>query len=501
MTQTMSDKGSPNNGTGDRAPLIVDLDGTLLRGDLLVELTFALIRRQPWMLLLIPIWLMGGRPRLKSMIAQRSAAFLDVGTLPYQDDLVAYIRAEKQAGRTVELVSATHQSLVGRIADHLGCFDAAFGTTDGMADGTGTGTGRARNLKGSIKADFLVERHPGGFVYAGDSRADDVVWGRAEGSIPVGAARAREADIAKLAPIEAAYGEAPDLKALLPKAMRVHQWAKNALIFLPLLLTYGLREPARFGEAALAFVVFSLIASATYIVNDLMDLSADRSHPSKQERPIASGRLPMPIAVLTAAILFIVGAVLCLPLGEGFALCLVGYVVLTLVYSLGVKAVAVLDVLTLGGLFTVRLLAGHLLIDVGLPAWLMVFSMFFFTSLALVKRLTEVRGLEKRGVDSIPGRGYRAKDGMFVLALGLTTGVASILVFILYLVTDPLHAARLSNPEILWVVPSMLAIWLPRVWLLAARGEMHDDPVAFAIRDRASLVLGGIGLLAVLAAS
>lgn len=469
-----------------RLPLCVDLDGTLLRGDMLIETVFALLRSKPLKVFAVFGWLMRGRAQLKARVAAAAGSLLDISNLPFDEDLLGYIRRERAAGRRVELISASDQDLVQRVADHHGCFDAAFGS-----DG-------ARNLKGALKAAFLADRHSDGFVYAGDSRADLKVWDKAQGAVLVGQGLALEAEVA--APVEARFGVVPDLKRLLPKAMRVHQWAKNGLIFLPLLLINGLENPTLIAETILAFVVFSLVASANYILNDLLDLAADRSHPSKRNRPIASGRLPMPTAVLGAAGLFAVGLVGASLLGGFFIICLASYVALTLIYSLGIKAIAVVDVVTLGGLFTLRLLAGHALIAGSLPAWLLVFSMFFFTSLALVKRLTEVQGLVDRGVVGIPGRGYQAGDGGYILTFGLTTGIASILVFMIYLVAEPLHAARLSDPYWLWVVPAVLGIWLPRVWLLAARGEMHDDPVVFAVRDRASLCLGSIALLAVLVA-
>lgn len=469
-----------------RLPLCVDLDGTLLRGDMLIETVFALLRSKPWMVFEVLGWLIGGRAHLKARLATVAGHLVDVSALPYDEDLLSYIRGERAAGRRVELISASDQNLAQRVADHHGCFDAAVGS-----DGS-------RNLKGLVKADFLADRHPGGFVYAGDSRADLKVWDLAGGAVLVGQGLAFEHELAT--PIEARFGAAPDLRHLLPKAMRVHQWAKNGLIFLPLLLINGLGNLTLVAETVLGFVVFSLVASATYILNDLLDLAADRSHPSKRNRPIASGRLPMPIAVLVAGGLFGVGLVGATLLGGFFVMCLASYVALTLIYSLGIKAVSVVDVITLGGLFTLRLLAGHVLIAGSLPAWLLVFSMFFFTSLALVKRLTEVQGLEDRGVVSIPGRGYHAGDAGFILTFGLTAGIASVLIFMIYLVAEPLHAERLSDPYWLWVVPAVLGVWLPRVWLLAARGEMHDDPVVFAVRDKTSLCLGSIALLAVLVA-
>lgn len=471
-----------------RPPLCVDLDGTLIRTDLLYETLLAALRRRPWILLALPFWLLGGRARLKARILEASGGRVDVESLPLTDDLVDYLRAEKRAGRRIELVSASDRRIVDRVAERVGVFDAVLGS-----DG-------ATNLKGPVKAAALAGRHPGGFVYAGDAAADLAVWERAAGAIPVNAGLARAGAIAARAPVEASFGRPPRPLPALVRALRPHQWAKNALILLPLLLTRAYEIPSVLLAAVATIALFSVAASGTYLLNDLLDLTADRSHPSKRDRPLASGALPIPVALLLAPLLIAAGLAGTLAVDPDVFLSLLVYLALTLAYSFGLKAWPVVDVLALGALFTLRLLAGHLLVDGGVPAWLLVFSMALFTSLALVKRLTEVRGLEERGMVSVPGRGYRAGDGPFVLAFGLATGLASVLIFMIYLVADPMHAMRLDHPQWLWVVPAVLGWWLPRVWLLATRGEMHDDPVVFALKDRASLVLGAVALAAVLVA-
>jgi 4-hydroxybenzoate polyprenyltransferase/phosphoserine phosphatase len=471
-----------------RPPLCVDLDGTLIRTDLLYETLVAALRRRPWLVFALPFWLLSGKAHLKARLTRVAGDDVDVDSLPLTDDLVAYLRAEQTAGRTVELVSASDRRLVERVAARVGGFDAVLGS-----DGT-------TNLKGATKARVLIDRHPDGFVYAGDAAADLAVWDRAVGAIPVNAARGRREAVAARAPVEAAFGVVPRPWPALFRAMRPHQWAKNGLILLPLLLTGGYQQPVELMAALATVLLFSLVASGTYLLNDLLDLAPDRSHPGKRSRPLASGDLALPIALVTAPLLIVVGLAGTLAIGIDVFLCLLAYLALTLAYSFGLKAIAVIDVLTLGALFTLRLLAGHLLVEGGVPAWLLVFSMAFFTSLALVKRLTEVQGLEARGLTAIPGRGYRAGDGPFVLAFGLSAGVSAILVFMIYLVADRVHMVRLAEPAWLWVVPAVLGWWLPRVWLLAARGEMHDDPVLFALKDRPSLILGAVAVAAVLVA-
>ncbi|MEQ8395124.1 UbiA family prenyltransferase [Thalassobaculum sp.] len=471
-----------------RPPLCVDLDGTLIRTDLLYETLLAALSRRPWIVFLLPVWLVSGRAHLKARLLEAAGDGVDVDLLPLTDDLVAYLRSERAAGRRIELVSASDQRIVDRVAARVGVFDAALGS-DGRT-----------NLKGPTKARLLIDRHPDGFVYAGDARADLVVWDRAVGAVLVNDGRTLHDAALARAPIEAAFGTPSSMLSALFRALRPHQWAKNTLILLPLLLTRGYEESAVLLSAVATILLFSLAASGTYLLNDLLDLSADRSHPSKRSRPLASGALPIPTALVLAPVFVLAGLVGTVLIDVDVFLCLLAYLVLTALYSFGLKTQTVIDVLTLGALFTLRLLAGHLLVEDGVPAWLLVFSMAFFTSLALVKRLTEVRGLEERGLVSVPGRGYRAGDGPFILVIGLATGIASVLIFMIYLVADPLHEIRLASPEWLWVVPAVLGWWLPRVWLLASRGQMHDDPVVFALKDRASLCLGLVALGAVLLA-
>lgn len=469
-------------------PLAVDLDGTLIKTDLLFETLLAVLRRRPLALLLLPVWLLRGRAHLKARLAALAGDEVDVGHLPLTEDLVAFLKSEKAAGRRIELVSASDQRLVDKVAERVGVFDASLGS-----DGT-------VNLKGEAKAALLAARHPDGFAYAGDSRADLAVWSRAAAAIPVNAALRMRADVERLAPVEAAFGSVPDVARALWRALRPYQWAKNGLILVPMLLTRSYEIETTLLATLLVVAMFSAVASGTYLVNDLLDLTVDRMHPGKRNRPLASGRLPLPIAIGLAPVLIGAGLGGAALVDGGVAFCLLAYLALTLGYSFGLKAVPVVDVLTLGGLFTLRLFAGHTLIDGGVPAWLLVFSMALFTSLALIKRLTEVKGLNGRNLEAIPGRGYRAGDDGFILTLGLTTGVASVLVFMIYLVAEPLHSTRLDDPAWLWVVPAVLGYWVPRAWLLAARGQMNDDPVLFALRDRTSLALGGIALAAVLLA-
>lgn len=473
-----------------KPPLCVDLDGTLLRTDMLYESLVVALRRRPWIVFLVPFWLLTGRSGLKRRLAAVVEDSLDVGSLPVTEDLIAYLKAEKAEGRRIELISASDQALVARVAAR---FDGLFDHVEG-SDGV-------TNLKADAKARSIAARHPDGFVYAGNSTDDDRVWKRASGSIIVNDALPRRDTVERLAPVEGAFGAPVNMVRGLISAMRLHQWAKNGLIFLPLLLSSAYTEPATVVAAVLAFLGFSVAASGTYLLNDLLDLPADRRHPAKSRRALASGRLPVAVGLVAAPALVLLGLAMAGMASGGVLACLAVYLLLTLAYSFGLKSMAVVDVAVLGALFTLRLYAGHTVVDPGVPVWLLSFSMFLFTSLALVKRLVEVRGLEARNMESVPGRGYRAGDGGFIESFGIGASIASVVIFMIYLAIEPIHATRLGDPGWLWVVPVMLGLWLPRVWLLARRGEVHDDPVVFALKDPPSLALGALAFGAILVAA
>ena len=474
-------------------PLSVDLDGTLIKSDMLYEQLAVLLRSYPWKLFLLPIWLLGGIAALKRRIADAVLPILNVELVPLNEDLVDYLKEQKLSGRRIELVTATDQKVAELFETRLKLFDEVVGS-DGK-----------RNLKGSRKAAFLAEKHPDGFVYAGDSTADLKVWAKAEAAILVGSGTTLSA-VERTTTIEAMFGTSRMPGKAIRKGMRLHQWAKNGLIFVPLLLssTYLVQEILQ--QALLLFLWFSIVASGTYILNDLLDLEADRAHRTKRNRPLASGELPLLYGLILAPSMIVGGLAGAALISWEAGLTVLTYLVLTISYSFIFKRHPVVDVLVISTLFTLRLVAGQTVVDLGIgehtiPAWLIVFSVFFFTSLALVKRYTEVRSLLESGREKIAGRGYRASDGGFVLGLGVASGVASILVFMLYLVTEPVTVARLINPVWLWVVPCVLAYWLPYVWLLATRDQMDDDPVVFALKDRASLVLGVIAVGAVILAA
>jgi 4-hydroxybenzoate polyprenyltransferase/beta-phosphoglucomutase-like phosphatase (HAD superfamily) len=469
-------------------PLIVDLDGTLVRTDTAFELIAANFTRKPLAVLAALATGLVSRARMKSRLA--AAGALDVDTLPLREDLVAYLTEQRRLGREIHLVSAADQAVVDQVAARVGLFDSASGSRDGV------------NLKGARKAAALVERFPDGFVYAGDSPADGPVWRASAGAIVAGNGKAAErAARAAERAIEATFRDPPTTFKDWRKALRLHQWAKNVLLFVALFLGQAYHDPQAWAACVLGFFILGAVASGTYVVNDLLDLASDRRHPTKRMRMLASGRLRIAHALLLAPVLIVgglAGGFLVEPL---FGASLAAYLALTLAYSLRLKRVPFLDTLLLAWLFTLRILMGGALAGVVVSEWLLVFSMFFFFGLSIAKRHVEVLKRGRDGGGALPGRGFDSQDEAVTLAFGVASSVASILILVMYLMEGAFPSGFYTAPVFLWAMPVVVGGWLTRVWLLAHRGELDDDPVAFAIRDRVSIVLGLLLGAAFLAAS
>lgn len=456
------------------ATLVVDLDGTLIRSDMLYESfwsAFSLSWKAPFVAARA---LSQGRAALKRRMTE--LAVVDPAHLPYRAEVLDHIRSWRQRGGRVALVTASDQHLAERIAAHVGLFDAVHGS-DGRT-----------NLKGAEKARFLDRLYgSGGYAYMGDSRADLEVWKQAGRAITVGAAPALRQQVETLGhPVEHLATERR-LKPYLA-ACRPHQWLKNILVFLPVLAAHRL-EAAPLLHSLLAFLAFSLVASSVYVLNDLLDLAADRTHPRKRFRPMASGDMPIAHGTILAPALLLAGVLLTVPLGPRFLLVMAVYYVLTLAYSLVIKRHPVIDICTLAGLYTLRILAGGAATDIPLSVWLLAFSIFFFFSMAAVKRQAELIDSARRGTLKAAGRGYRVEDLAVVSQMATASGFVSVLVMALY-VNSPAISKLYHNPDMLWGICLILLYWIGRVSLITHRGDMHDDPIVFAIKDRISLLCG-----------
>ncbi|HWH74469.1 MAG TPA: UbiA family prenyltransferase [Methylibium sp.] len=465
-------------------PLYVDLDGTLFPGDTLHESVLLLLRRNPLNLLRLIAWLLQGKLAFKRRLAD--AVGLDATTLPYRADFLAYLRAEWARGRPLVLATAADARIAAAVAEHLGLFSGHLGS-------------ETVNLKGARKLE-AIERHSGGaFAYAGNSAVDLAVWRRAAEAVAVNAPAGVTRRLQALHPQARVFAREPlGLRTLL-KAIRLPQWSKNVLMFVPLLAGH-VSDVAAWGAAALAFVAFGLVASATYLVNDLLDLPNDRRHASKRHRPLAAGRLGIAAAVALACGLTLAGFALAVAVSPPFALMLAGYVLITLAYSLRLKSLALLDVLVLAGLYTWRLMAGAVVAEVALSNWLLAFSMFLFLSLALVKRCAELEEMADSERTHTPGRGYLLVDLATLRGMGMASGFLAVMVLALYIDSQN-GKALYPAAGWLWGLAPLLLAWVMRIWLKVARRELRgEDPVAFALKDRYSwvtlLAMGGFAALA-----
>lgn len=461
-------------------PLVVDLDGTLTLTDTLVESVLVLARQSPLSLLRLPFWLLRGRETLKTEIARRVS--LRAEQLPYRTELLDYLRAEKAAGREIVLATAAHRSIADGVAAHLGLFDRVLAT-----DST-------RNLKGSNKLAAIREELGSHFAYAGDSPADLAVWEGAQAAVLVGASASLARQVRREHVVEKEFARPAAGLKVWRKALRMHQWAKNVLLFVPMLTAFSF-APADIATMLLAFLCFSLAASATYIANDLWDLGNDRLHPRKRQRPFASGVLPITSGVAAAVFLLVVAFGLAFTVNAGFAGMLLAYVVMTTIYSWRLKEYVLVDVMALSILYTLRIVTGSVAVGIHTSSWLLAFSLFVFLSLALVKRCSELKSLQGSGGISTRGRDYRVADLAVLWPMGLASAMSAVVVFGLY-INAPETQARYASPTLLWGAAAMLIYWLGRLWIKTGRDEMDDDPVLYALKDRGSrmvvFAMGGI---------
>jgi 4-hydroxybenzoate polyprenyltransferase/phosphoserine phosphatase len=480
--------------------LCVDLDGTLVKSDTLYDSALAIARHHPESLLKFPGWLLQGKAALKQHLA--NTVQLDVAHLPYNRELLQYLEQQRATGRPIYLATAADAHTANRVAAHLGLFTGVL-ASDGKL-----------NLAGKNKLAAFQSQFGDNFSYIGNALPDLPLLQHCQEPMVANPTPSLRASLRKagIIPIRTFNERASPLKAWL-KAIRLHQWAKNTLLFVPLLLAHTL-APGLVAGAVLAFISFGLCASATYIINDLLDLEADRQHPRKRRRPFAAGDLSVLSGVVVVALFFAASFVLALlvptvvarlspdftlvkPLH--FLLWLGIYLVTTLAYSLRLKRSVLVDVIALSGLYTIRIVAGSAATGVAVSTWLGGFSIFFFLSLAFVKRFAELENLRERGGITAGGRGYHVTDIEQLRSFGTSSGYVSVAIIMLYI--SNLDAAQLyRHTHRLWLLVPALLLWISRLWLVASRGLLNEDPVVYAITDRRSLLLGAVVLVIVLSA-
>jgi len=459
--------------TASSPPLVVDLDGTLTSTDTLVESIIQLGKQHPFDLLKLPFWLLKGRAEFKANIATRST--LPITNLPYRIELVDYLRYEKQNGRPLILATAANCKIANAVAAHLDLFDTVLASSE------------RHNLKGANKLIAIQQTVGPDFVYAGDSKADLPIWQAAQAAILVNVSSNVGNTVRQSTPIELEIPAVKiDIKHWL-RAMRMHQWFKNLLLFVPLLTAFSFHDIDKLVAITVAFFAFSFTASATYMGNDLWDLESDRAHPRKKYRPFASAQIPILNGIALSVALLILGLAVALSVSLSFFWMLFLYLVLTTTYTWVLKTYVLIDVIVLSLLYTLRIIAGSVALDIPTSSWLLAFSVFIFFSLALVKRCAELLTLQQRGQEATHGRDYRSIDLVVLWPLGVGSALSAVVVFGLF-ISAPETQVRYASPQGLWLVAIGLIYWLARLWIKTARGEMHDDPLVFAIRDFGSRI-------------
>jgi 4-hydroxybenzoate polyprenyltransferase len=467
--------------------LCIDLDGTLVKTDLLWETLIACLKAHPWRCLLAPLWLLAGKARLKQRLAE--GVTLDCACLPYTTELLDYLRQAHSAGRQLVLVSACARSVGAQIAQHLGLFTEVI-TSDGE-----------RNVKGDTKAGLLKDRFGGeGFDYAGNEMADLPVWKAARACLVANAPPRLIRRLARETPMLRQFAPQSGRLRALGRALRCHQWSKNLLVFLPVVAAHAYFDgPAVIG-AMLMFLAWCFAASGVYVANDLLDLEADRRHPVKRLRPFACGDLPLSMGMGLAPLLLALGLGIAAGVSGACAAALLLYIGAACAYSYHLKKRSLVDVFTLAFLFTIRVVGGGWASGYSVTIWLLAFAGFLFLGLAFLKRCSElirIRGLGRRHLGS---RGYGVTDLAALQMFGVASAFASTMVLGLYL-NSATAEAHYRWPAALWAEVPFLLLWLCRLWLATARGEMHDDPIVYSMKDPVSWLLGGCVLAAFIAAT
>jgi 4-hydroxybenzoate polyprenyltransferase len=470
--------------------LCVDLDGTILLGDSFFESFLSLIGTRPWFLFFIPLWLLRGKAALKHEVSRRVA--LNVSTFPVREELVDVLHQEKRNGKKLVLATGADAKIAGAVAAHLGLFDAVL-ASDGVT-----------NLTGERKRAAIQEMVCGKtFDYIGNSWEDIPVWRAANSSIVVAPSPRLLKTLRQTVAIGGVLSDRENHWGSLWQSLRPQHWVKNLLVLVPIVMAHDLTDAARLMRVLVGFVSFSLCASGVYLLNDLLDLEADRIHPRKRLRPLASGKLPVWVGLILAPLLLTSGLIVAAQLPARLFLgTVVSYIGATTLYSVYAKRIPIVDVLLLTTLYLLRILGGGAAADVPVSPWLLAFAMFILLSLAFSKRQAEL--MDQTANDGAPAgpskRGYRAQDAGLIQQFGVTSGYLSVLVLALYV--NGADVTKLyRHPQVIWLACPMLLFWISRVWFLANRGKLSEDPVVFAARDPVSYALGVLLLLILLVAS
>ncbi len=460
----------------DQLPLAVDLDGTLVKTDTLLESFLALLRQNIFYIFLMPFWLIKGKAFLKHEIAKRIN--IDITSLPYNRNFLTFLIEEHSHGRPLILATASDLIIARKIADHLSIFSDVLASNG------------KDNMKGSNKLKALKDKFGDkGFDYAGNEYVDIKIWAGANSAIVVNGSKRLAEAVREITPVSHIFNDRKSPVKVFFHAIRVHQWAKNLLVFIPLFAVHKWADYPLLRDSIYAFAAFSIIASSVYLLNDLWDMENDRHHHNKRERPFASGDLSLFAGMVMVPLLLIGSIVVSLLLPLNFLFILGIYYVITLTYSFYLKRVVLVDVIILAVLYTLRIIAGGMATGISISQWLLAFSVFLFVSLAFAKRFSELYILRKNNKEMTKGRGYFAGDLDQLAIMGSASGYIAVLVLALYMNSSEIKMLY-KQPELLWLICPLFLYWISRVWLLTHRGDMHDDPIIFAVKDRVTYLIG-----------
>jgi 4-hydroxybenzoate polyprenyltransferase/phosphoserine phosphatase len=470
----------------ENVPLVVDLDGTLLRTDLLFESAVRLLKQKPWFAALLPLWLLQGRAYLKRRVFQLIR--IDVSLLPVHEEVLAWLKDEKARGRRLVLATASDYEQACSMAQSFGLFDIVLGS-DGK-----------RNLKGRRKLERIVEACGEKFDYAGNSRADLAIWRNCRHAVVVNAPSRVERTARRIGNVVRVFPRSFTALREAFHAMRGYQWVKNLLLFVPAITSHTIFDLSVSSKAALAFISFGFCASAAYILNDLLDVEEDRRHATNKDRPFASGRMSIGSGILLAVGSLVAGAVIAGFLSRGFVTALIAYLLLTSLYSFYLKRLLVVGVLTLALLYTLRVVAGSLATGIVLSPWLLSFAFFLFLSLAFARRAADLVQHRRGNRSVVPGRKYITTDPDVVCIAGMCSGFLSALVLALYINSDSAQLLY-RRPALLWVLQPILLYYLTRLWVICRRGELAGDPIEYTAREPSTYGAAFLAVLVLLAAT
>ncbi len=449
-------------------PLICELDGTLLKTDLRSE---RLMRKAKHIL-----------KRVISSDTDSKQTQLDNNatntSLPINEEIFEFLQARRSAGQSLVLRSDEDSEHVTSLLGDKYIFEEVI----------------SHNNAELLKSKF------GEFDYLGTERTPLSTWQAATNcfTVETGSKTPEKLKQNNLKLSQQFSVSRGDAKSIF-KSLRVYQWLKNLLVFVPIITSQQLNNTAALKSSIIMFFCFSMVASFGYIVNDLLDLQSDRSHPVKRTRPFASGALSVGHGVFIGIVLLALAGIggLFLPVEANLALGI--YLMLTVLYSLYLKTKLMIDVVALGGLFTLRVIGGAAAIESELSFYLLSFSIFIFSSLAMVKRFAELDNLQKRNKLAARGRGYQVGDIESVRIIGISLGYMSVFIMGQY-INSPLVTQYYNHPKFIWLLFPLLTFWLGRLWILASRGEVNEDPLIFTIKDTTSLLVVAVSVIILIAA-